>query len=84
MITSQLLCSVIVLYIYRIYVFVLELCLKFAYHDTIIRISQYTLGINTSNVHMINNLHKTARMPFMLRCMRLGFNLKYDYKSPTM
>ena len=42
--------------------------LKFAYHDTIIRVSWYTLDIDTSYVHMINNLHTTARTPFMLRC----------------
>ena len=42
--------------------------LKFAYHNTIVRVSQYTLDIDTSNVNMINNLHKTARTPFMLRC----------------
>ena len=35
--------------------------LKFVYHDTIVRVSHYTLGIDTSNLHMINDLHKTAR-----------------------
>ena len=38
--------------------------LKFAYHDTIVKVSRYTLSIDTSNVHMINDLHKTARTPF--------------------
>ena len=42
--------------------------LKLVYHDTIVKISQYTLVIDTSNVHMINGLHKTARTPFYLRC----------------
>jgi len=41
---------------------------KFAYHYTIVRVSRYTLGIDTSNVQMINHLHKTARTPHMLRC----------------
>jgi len=35
--------------------------LKFAYRNTIVRVSCYTLGIDTSNVHMINDLHKTGR-----------------------
>ena len=41
--------------------------LKFAYHDTIVRVSWYTLGVDTSNVHMINDLHKTARIPFYVK-----------------
>ena len=27
--------------------------LKFAYHDTIVKVSRYALGIDTSNEHMI-------------------------------
>ena len=41
--------------------------LKFVYHDTIVRVSHYTLGIDTFNLHMINNLHKTARTLFIFK-----------------
>ena len=41
--------------------------LKFAYHNTIVRVSRYTLGIDTFNVHMINDLHKIARAPFYVK-----------------
>jgi len=39
--------------------------LKIVYYDTIVRLSQYTLG---TKVHiMINDLHKTARIPLYVK-----------------
>jgi len=40
--------------------------LDIAYH-AIVRVWRYTLGIDTSNVYMIKNLHKTARTPFYFK-----------------
>ena len=38
--------------------------LKFAYHDTIVKVSQYTLGIDTSNEHMIYNNQLIEHLKF--------------------
>ena len=67
--------------------------LKLAYHDTIVRVSWYTLGIDTSNVHVINSLHKTARTPFYVKMQfyrrsyakdLIQINLKCDHKSSAV
>ena len=65
--------------------------LKFAYHDTIVRALRYTLHINTSNVHMINDLHKTTRTPFnvcqdaiLLEILCNRFDWNQSKKSSTV